>query len=77
MGDSTMNEQQLFIVRNIHTGVLYGKADIHAYEGKGNAKLKRDELNGGLSTEDDKKWNKDAGWRVTYGPDHWRYKAND
>ena len=40
---------------------------------KSAAKLHRDELNGGLSTEPDKTWNSDKGWRVAVAEDHWRY----
>ena len=69
-----MNEQQLrakgkrlFMLRNIHTNKLYGKADVHAYRDKATAKLKRDQLNESKQ--------QGIGWVVTYGPDHWRYKS--
>ena len=77
-----MNEQQLraagrrlFVLHNIHTNKTFGDVDVNSYQGKALAKLKRDELNGGLSSEEDRKWNTDKGWRVTYGPDHWRYTS--
>lgn len=63
--------KNLFTVHNIHTK----ERDHMCHSNKAAAKVVRDKANGGLSTEDDKKWNKDAGWRVTYGPDHWRYQS--
>jgi len=60
----------LFQLYNINTRK---HGDMHPC--KANAKVQRDSLNGGLAHEEDKHWTKDAGWRVTLGPDHWRYKS--
>jgi hypothetical protein len=62
----------LFTLRNIRTGKFYSEGN---WESKKAAKLKRDELNGGLSDDGDSHWNKDKGWRVTYGPAHWRCQS--
>ena len=62
---------RLFTVLNIRAS----KRSTVSFVDKQEAKVYRDELNGGLSTEEDKKWNTDKGWRVTYGPDHWRYTS--
>jgi hypothetical protein len=63
--------KRLFIIQNERSNkVLEGAY----YQDKTAAKGKRDELNGGLSSEEDETWNKDKGWRVALGPDHWRSK---
>ena len=69
-GDIIMSTK-LFRVRNIHTHKLLP----NLFEDKVTAKVCRDEMNGGLSPSLDKTWLKDKGWRVTYGPDHWRYEG--
>ena len=63
--------KHLFKVTNTHTN----KDASGFFEDKATAKLYRDELNGGLSTEDDKHWKADKGWRVTYDRNHWRYTS--
>ena len=70
-----LKPNRLFGVRNKHTNKWAGRADVHWFANKPNAKARRDELNGGLADDPNKKWNKDKGWRVTYGPDHWRYES--
>lgn len=62
---------RLFLVHNKHTKDTYPLN----MNSKQAAKAIRDELNGGLSAEPDKHWNKDVGWRVALGPDHRRYKS--
>ena len=64
-----MSTKQLFILYNIHT---HKHSDI-TFMSKPVAKEHRDIMNGGLSSDLDKTWAKDKGWRVTYGSDHWRY----
>lgn len=61
----------LFRVYNIHTR----KHTPGDYAEKADAKAHRDELNGGLSNDPDRTWVKDKGWRVSLGPDHWRYES--
>ena len=66
----------LFNIRNVHTGkVLSDEGKAFATEDKQLAKTRRDTANGGLNTDPDnpRHWNKDEGWRVVLGPDHWRY----
>ena len=57
---------RLFVVRNRHTGVLAGVADVHYFANKQDAKSRRDMLNEG---------EKKTPWHVALGPDHWRYKS--
>ena len=66
-----MSDKRLFSVVNTRDKKAIG----FNFLNKQDAKHKRDQFNGGLSDEDGKHWNKDKGWRVTYGPDHWKYAA--
>ena len=70
---------KLFIVKNIHTKKTFAHRetvfDTYSTSNKEEAKRTRDALNGGLCFEPDKTWLADKGWRVTYGPDHWRYTS--
>jgi hypothetical protein len=64
---------QLFKLKNIYKPKA--AKGLFGFDNKVAAKAARDILNEGLDTDPEHKahWKEDKGWRITYGPDHWRF----